>query len=64
MSNLDVYYILHFKDKCVFAHMDELGLTLDRKDFATKRYALDEDRHPKSASKAVGRKKKAVVRAS
>ena len=31
MSNLDVYYVSHFDEKQLFAHMGELGLTLDPK---------------------------------
>ena len=38
MSNLDVYCVFHFDEKHLFAHMGELGLTLDPKDFATNGY--------------------------
>ena len=44
--------------------MDELGLRLERKDFATNRYAVDEERHPKIVLKAIGRKGKVMVGAS
>ena len=61
MSNLDVYCVSHFDEKQLFAHMGELGLTLDPKDFATNDYQVDERQHPRIASKASGRKGKAVV---
>ena len=61
MSNLDVYCVLHFDEKQLFAHMDELGLTLDLKDFATNGYQVDEQEHPRTASKASGRKGKAIA---
>ena len=41
--------------------MGELGLTLDLKDFATNRYQVDEHKHPRTMSKASGRKEKAVI---
>ena len=41
--------------------MGKLGLTLDPKDFATNGYQVDERQHPRTASKAFGRKGKAVV---
>ena len=44
--------------------MGELGLTLDRKDFATNGYAVDEEHHPRKASTATRRKEKEVVGAS
>ena len=44
--------------------MDELGLLLDCKDFATNSYTVDEVQHPRTASKSGGRKDKALVRAS
>ena len=61
MSNLDVYCVSHFDEKQLFAHMGELGLTLYPKDFATNGYQVDEQEHPRTASKASGRKGKAVV---
>ena len=61
MSNLDVYCVSHFDEKQLFAHMDELGLTLDPKDFATNWYQVDERQHPRTTSRASGRKGKAVV---
>ena len=59
-----MYCISHFGDKNVFALMDKLGLILDQKDFATNGYAVDEEQHPRTASKASGRKKKVVAPAS
>ena len=41
--------------------MDELGLTLDPKDFATNCYQVDERQHPRTTSKGSGRKGKVVV---
>ena len=41
--------------------MGELGLTLDPKDFATNSYQVDERQHPRTASRASGRKGKAIV---
>ena len=61
MSNLNVYCVSHFDEKQLFAHMGELGLTLDPKDFATNGYQVDERQHPRTASKGSGRKGKAVV---
>ena len=61
MNNLDVYCVSHFDKKQFFAHMGELGLTLDPKDFATNSYQVDKRQHPRTASKASGRKGKAVV---
>ena len=61
MSNLDIYCVSHFDEKQLFAHMGELGLTLDPKDFATNGYQVDERQHPRTAPKASGRKEKAVV---
>ena len=61
MSNLDVYCVSHFNEKQLFAHMGELGLTLDPKDFATNGYQVDERQHPRTAPKAFGRKGKAVA---
>ena len=61
MSNLDVYCVSHFDKKQLFAHMGELGLILDPKDFATNGYQVDERQHPRTAPKASGRKGKAVV---
>ena len=56
MSNLDVYCVSHFDEKQLFAHMGELRLTLDPKDFATNGYQVDERQHPRTASKSSGRK--------
>ena len=61
MSNLDVYCVSHFDKKQLFAHMGELGLMLDPKDFATNGYEVDKWQHPRNASKASRRKGKAVV---
>ena len=61
MSNLDVYCVSHFDEKQHFAYMGELGLTLDPKDFAKNGYQVDKRQHPRTASKASGRKGKAVV---
>ena len=61
MSNLDVYCVFHFDEKQLFAHMGELGLILDPKDFATNGYQVDEQQHPRTAPKASGRKGKAVA---
>ena len=56
-----MYCVSHYDKKQVFAHMDELGLMLDRKDFATNGYQVDEHKHPRSAFKAARRKGKAIV---
>ena len=61
MSNVDVYCILHYDEKQVFAYMGELGLTLDLKDFATNMYQVDKREHPSTMSIASGRKGKAVI---
>ena len=61
MSNLDIYCVSHFDKKQLFEHMGELGLTLDPKDFATNGYQVYEWQHPRTASKASGRKGKAIV---
>ena len=61
MSNLDIYSISHYNDKDVFADLDELGLLMDRMDFATNGYAVDEVHHPRTVSKSCGRKNKAMV---
>ena len=61
MSNPDVYCISHFDEKQLFAHMDELGLTLDPKDFATNGYQVDERQHPRTAPKASRKKGKAIA---
>ena len=42
-----MYCVSHFDDKSLFAHMGELGLTLDRKDFTMNGYAVDEERNPR-----------------
>ena len=56
-----MYCISHYDEKQLFVHMSELGLSLDPKDFATNGYQVDEREHPKTASRASGRKEKAVV---
>ena len=61
MNNMDVYCVSHYDKKQFFAHMDEIGLTLDLKDFATNGYQVNERDHPRTASRASGRKGKAVV---
>ena len=61
MSNLDVYCVSHFDEKQLFAHMGELGLSLDPKDFATNGYQVDERQHPRTVPKTSGRKGKAVA---
>ena len=61
MSNLDVYRVSHFDEKQFFAHMGELGLTLDPKDFATNGYQMDKRQHPRVASRASRRKGKVIV---
>ena len=61
MSNLDVYCVSHFDEKQFFAHMGELGLSFDPKDFATNGYQMDERQHPRTAPKASRKKGKAVA---
>ena len=61
MSNLDIYCVSHFDEKQLFAHMGELGLTLNLKDFATNGYQMDKRQHPRTASKGSRRKGKVVV---
>ena len=62
MSNLEVLYVLsHFEDKAVFTHLGKIALKLDRKDFSSSGYGVNEERHPTTASKASGRKGKAVA---
>ena len=56
-----MYHISHFDKKRLFAHMGELGLMLDPKDFATNRYQVDKRKHPRTASRASTRKGKAIV---
>ena len=48
-------------EKQLFAHMDEMGLTLDPKEFATNRYQVDERKYQRTAFRASGRKGKVVV---
>ena len=64
MSNLEVYCVLHFQNKNVFEEMGKLGQILDKKDFATNGYMVDEKCNPKSIAKAAVRKEKVVVVAS
>ena len=61
MSNLDVYSIFHYDKTQVFVRMDELGLTLDPKDFATNEYQVDEHEHPRTVFKASRRKREVIV---
>ena len=61
MSNLDVYCVLHYDKKQVFARMGELGLTLDPKDIATNKYQVDEHEHPRTTSRASKRKGMAII---
>ena len=56
-----MYYVSHYDEKQLFVHMGEMGLTLDPKDFATNGYKVNEREHPRSVSRASGRKEKAVV---
>ena len=56
-----MYCVSHYDEKQLFAHMGEMGLTLDPKDFATNGYQVNERDHPRSASRASGRKRKAVI---
>ena len=57
-----MYYVSHYDEKQLFAHMGEMGLTLDPNlDFATNGYQMDEREHPRTASRASGRKGKAIV---
>ena len=56
-----MYCVSHYDEKQLFAHMGEMGLTLDPKDFATNGYQVNELDHPRSALRASGRKGKAVV---
>ena len=56
-----MYCVFHFEDKSVFAHMGEFGLMPDQKDFATNGYKVDKEHHPRTTSKASGRKEKAMA---
>ena len=56
-----MYYVSHYDKKQFFAHMGELGLMLDPEDFATNGYQVVEREHSRTASKAFGRKGKAIV---
>ena len=56
-----MYCVSYYDEKQLFAHMGEIGLTLDPKDFATNGYHVNERDHPRTASRAFGRKEKAVV---
>ena len=56
-----MYCVSHFDEKQLFVHMGELRLTLDSKDFATNRYQMDKWQHLRTASRASGRKGKAIV---
>ena len=56
-----MYCISHYDEKQFFAHMGEMGLTLDSKDFATNGYEVNERNHPRTASRASRRKEKVVV---
>ena len=55
-----MYSVSYYDEKQLFAHMGEMGLTLDLKDFATNGYQVNERKHPRSASRAFGRKGKVV----
>ena len=61
MSFLDVYSLLHFKDKEFYPAMVEIWLTLDHKDFLPNGYHVDEEKYPRTATKTVGRKDKAFA---
>ena len=56
-----MYCVSHYDEKQLFAHMGEMGLTLDPKDFASNGYQINERDHPRSAPRASGRKGKAVI---
>ena len=56
-----MYCVSHYDEKQLFAHMGEMGLTLDPKDFATNGYQVNERDHPRSTLRVSGRKGKAVV---
>ena len=58
---MDEYCVSHYDKKQLFAHMGEMGLTLDPKDFATNEYQVNEREHPRSAPRASGRKRKAIM---
>ena len=64
MNSLDVYCLLHFKDKQFYAAMVEMGLMLDRNDFLPNGYLVDEEKYPRTAAKSAGRKGKAVTSSS
>ena len=56
-----MYCISHYDEKQLFAHMGEMGLTLDPKDFTSNGYQVNERDHPRSTPRASGRKGKAVI---
>ena len=64
MSNLDVYCVSYFEDMSLFAPMDDLGLILDKEDFITNKYVVDEESNLRSGTKTTSRKGKVVVGAS
>ena len=56
-----MYCVSHYDKKQLFAHMAEMGLTLDPKDFASNGYQVNEHDHPRRAPRASGRKGKAII---
>ena len=56
-----MYCVSYYDKKQLFAHMGEMELTFDPKDFATNGYQVNEREHPRSVPRASGRKGKAVM---
>ena len=61
MSSLDVYCLFHFEDKQFYAQMVEVDQALDRNDFAANGYHVDEEKYPRGATNAIGKKGMALA---
>ena len=46
MSYLDTFCISHFEEKDMYSKMAEMGLELDKPDFAVNGYKVDERKYP------------------
>ena len=64
MSSLDVYCLLHFKDNEFYIAMVEIGHTLDRKDFLPNGYHMDEEKYPRTVTRTMEKKGKALASSS
>ena len=63
MSCLNTFYISHFEEKEMYSKMAEVGLQLDKVDFAVNGYEVDEGKYPRQGPKepSTSRRKKMKV---